>query len=116
MAQKYCYQIGEWVQDNVSQHVEQCVEQDCAWWCACCNKWLCALVWVVVTVLKWVVQTVCGLVFWKSLGGVGGLVGDSIRAIGCGLIGEFRDSVNKWRLRGYVEDLIGRCPFLKPLS
>ncbi len=62
MAQKYCYQIGEWVQDNVSQHVEQCVEQDCDWWCACCNKWLCALVWVVVTVLKWVVQTVCEII------------------------------------------------------
>jgi hypothetical protein len=59
MPQKYCYQIGEWVEDNVSQQVEQCVEQDCNWWCLCCNKWLCSLVWIVVTVVNWVVKTVC---------------------------------------------------------
>jgi hypothetical protein len=59
MPQKYCYQVGEWVEDNVSQQVEKCVEQDCDWWCACCNKWLCGLVWILVTVTKWVLTTVC---------------------------------------------------------
>jgi hypothetical protein len=38
------------------------VEQDCNWWCACCNKWLCGLVWVIVNVATWVVQTVCEVV------------------------------------------------------
>jgi hypothetical protein len=50
------------VESNVQQQVEQCVEQDCNWWCACCNKWLCGLVWVVVNVVSWVVQTVCEVV------------------------------------------------------
>jgi hypothetical protein len=59
MPQKYCYQVGEWVEDHVSQQVQQCVEQDCNWWCACCNKWFCFLVWIVVTVAKWVLTTVC---------------------------------------------------------
>ena len=141
MSQKYCYQIGEWVNDNVSQQVEQCVEQDCDWWCACCNKWLCGLVWIIVTVAKWVVTTVCeilgdivdlvvsilkglwdifvGIFTWnwsrvwdglmEIVGGIGGILGDLIRAVTlCGLIGEFRDSINKWRLRGYVQDLIDK--------
>ena len=141
MPQKYCHQIGEWVEDNVSQQVQQCVKKKCKWWCACCNKWFCFLVWVVVTVLKWVVKTVCeilgdvfdlvvavitggwdiivGIFTWdwarvwdgflEILGAAGGLVGDIIRTITlCGLIGEFRDSVNKWRLIGYVEDLIDK--------
>ena len=59
MPQKYCYQVGEWVEDHVSQQVQKCVEQDCDWWCACCNKWFCFLVWIVVTVVKWVLTTVC---------------------------------------------------------
>ncbi len=141
MSQKYCYQIGEWVEDNVSQQVEKCVEQDCNWWCLCCNKWLCGLVWVIVTVTKWVVQTVCEIIgdafdlvvaiikggwdiivgiftwnwsrvwdgFLEIIGAAGGLLGDLIRAItGCGLIGGFQESINKWRLRGYVEGLIDK--------
>jgi hypothetical protein len=139
MPQKYCHQIGEWVEDNVSQQVQKCVEQDCNWWCLCCNKWLCSLVWVVVTVVKWVLQTVCEILgdafdlfvaslqggwdiivgiftgdwsrvwdgFTRILGAFGGLLGDSFRAVTlCGLVGGFRESINKWRLRGYVEGLI----------
>lgn len=139
MPQKYCHQVGEWVEDNVSQQLEKCVERKCKWWCACCNKWLCALVWVVVTIVKWAVTTVCELLgdgfdlfvallsggwdviagiftwdwsrvwdgFMKIVGAAGGLLGDLIRAVSfCGLIGGFRDSVNKWRLRGYVKDLV----------
>jgi hypothetical protein len=142
MAQKYCYQIGEWVEDNVSQEVEQCVKRKCKWWCACCNKWFCFLVWVIVTVVKWVVQTVCeilgdafdlivaivkggwdiiaGIFTWdwgrvwdgflEIVGAAGGLLGDIIRTVvfPCGLYGAFRESVNKWRLIGYVEDLIDK--------
>lgn len=142
MPQKYCHQIGEWVEDNVSQQVQQCVKKKCKWWCACCNKWFCFLVWVVVTVLKWVITTVCeilgdaydlvvavitggwdiiaGIFTWDwsrvwdgfldILGALGGLVGDLIRTVvfPCGLYGAFRDSVNKWRLIDYVEDLIDK--------
>lgn len=57
-----CHDVGQWVSDNVTQQVEQCVEQDCDWWCACCNKWLCGLIWVVVVVTTWVVTTVCEIV------------------------------------------------------
>jgi hypothetical protein len=51
--------VGEWVEDHVSQQLEQCVKKKCKWWCACCNKWFCFLVWVIVTIVKWVVKTVC---------------------------------------------------------
>lgn len=142
MAQKYCHQVGEWIEDNVSQQVRKCVKRKCNWWCACCNKWLCGLVWIVVTVAKWVVTTVCEILgdafdlvvavftggwdiiagiftwdwvrvwdgFMNILGAFGGLLGDLIRAMTpCGLIGAFRDSVNKWRLIDYVEGLIDKA-------
>lgn len=142
MSQKYCYQIGAWIEDHVSQQVEQCVKRKCNWWCACCNKWFCFLVWVIVTVVKWVVQTVCEILgdvfdlivalvkggwniiagiftwdwsrvwdgFMEIVGAVGGLVGDIIRTVifPCGLYGAFRESANKWRLIGYVEDIINK--------
>jgi hypothetical protein len=62
MSHTVCHDVGNWVESNVQQQVEQCIEQDCNWWCLCCNKWLCALVWVVVTVVTWVVTTVCEVV------------------------------------------------------
>ena len=62
MTHKVCHDVGQWISDNVSQQLERCVEQDCNWWCLCCNKWLCGLVWVIVTVVSWVVTTVCEIV------------------------------------------------------
>lgn len=59
MAHKVCHDVSEWVEDNVVQPVERCIEQDCEWWCLCCNKWFCFIVWVVVTVGSWVVHVVC---------------------------------------------------------
>ncbi|MGE5763864.1 MAG: hypothetical protein ACM3ZF_08325 [Mycobacterium leprae] len=73
-----CEQVRRWVEEKVWQPVEswvtrteqRCREQDCSWWCLCCNKWFCWLVtlvvrivtWVVVTVVKWVVYLVCKVV------------------------------------------------------
>jgi hypothetical protein len=141
MAHKVCHDIGAWVEEKVEQELEKCVEQDCDWWCACCNKWFCFLVWVIVIVVTWVVTTVCELVadaidiivaivtlvinvivgivtwdfgrIWDALvdfvSAVGSLIGDFIRLMTAGgLISAFRDSVNKWRLRNYVEDLIDK--------
>jgi hypothetical protein len=62
MSHTACHDVGQWVSDNVQQQVERCVEQDCNWWCLCCNKWLCGLVWVLVVVTTWVVTTVCEVV------------------------------------------------------
>lgn len=62
MSHTVCHDVGSWVESNVQQQVEQCVEQHCKWWCACCNKWLCGLVWVLLNVVTWVVQTVCEVV------------------------------------------------------
>ncbi len=62
MSHTVCHDIGNWVNQNVQQQVEQCIEQDCNWWCLCCNKWFCFLVWVVVTIVTWVVATVCEVV------------------------------------------------------
>lgn len=93
MSHTVCHDVGSWVESNVQQQVEKCVEQDCDWWCACCNKWLCGLVWVVVNVVSWVVQTVCEVVAdvldlvvnilrgtWDILAGL--FTGDWSRALG----------------------------------
>lgn len=77
-AREVCSEIDTWVEEQVSQPVESwvsqterhCREQDCNWWCACCNKWFCWLVtvvvrvvtWVVVTVGRWVATIVCHIV------------------------------------------------------
>lgn len=62
MSHQECHDVGQWVSNNVTQQVEKCVEQDCNWWCACCNKWFCFLAWVVVVVTTWVITTVCEVV------------------------------------------------------
>src|SRR5882672_9960356 len=62
MSHKVCHDIGSWVEQNVQQQVEQCQEQDCNWWCLCCNKWFCFMIWVLVVILTWVVQTICEIV------------------------------------------------------
>jgi hypothetical protein len=62
MSHQVCHDVGEWVSNNVSQQVERCVEQDCNWWCLCCNKWFCFLVWIIVTITTWVITTVCEVV------------------------------------------------------
>jgi hypothetical protein len=62
MSHQVCHDVGQWVSNNVSQQLERCVEQDCNWWCLCCNKWFCFLVWVIVTITTWVITTVCEVV------------------------------------------------------
>lgn len=63
---RVCRETQEWVEEQIEQPVETfvnelqrtCREQECNWWCLCCNKWLCWLVWVVVRIVTWVVITV----------------------------------------------------------
>lgn len=78
MSHEVCKDVGEWINEEVWQPVDRwfseqeqrCEEQDCDWWCACCNKWFCWLVWVVRHVVDWilvpivnfVVHTVCEIV------------------------------------------------------
>lgn len=91
MAHKVCKDIGEWIDDVawqpvdrwLSRQVERCREQDCDWWCACCNKWFCWLAWVVekvidwvlLPIVKWVVHTVCEIIADIADAVVGILVG-----------------------------------------
>jgi len=63
---RVCREVQEWVEEQIEQPVEQwvnqlqqfCEEQDCNWWCLCCNKWFCWLAWVLVKVVTWVIVTV----------------------------------------------------------
>lgn len=77
-AREVCSNIGQWVKENVWQPIEEwisreerrCREEDCNWWCACCNKWFCwivtivvkVIVWTLITVTKWVVTLVCQII------------------------------------------------------
>ena len=63
---RVCSEIHEWIEEQIEKPIEEwenrqekrCREQDCNWWCLCCNKWFCWLVWVLVKVIRWVVVTV----------------------------------------------------------
>jgi hypothetical protein len=63
---RICRENQEWVEENVERPVEEflgqwsrvCEEQECNWWCLCCNKWFCWLTWIVVRVVTWVIVTV----------------------------------------------------------
>jgi len=63
---RVCREVQEWIEEQIEQPVEswlnqqeqRCREQECNWWCLCCNKWFCWLVWVVVRVVTWVLVTV----------------------------------------------------------
>jgi len=63
---RVCKEVQDWVEEQIEKPIENwenqleqlCRQQDCNWWCLCCNKWLCWLVWVLVKVITWVVVTV----------------------------------------------------------
>jgi hypothetical protein len=73
-----CTEVRRWMEREVRRPIEtwrqqqeqQCREQECNWWCLCCNKWLCTLVTVLVRVIEWIieivgewlVETVCHLI------------------------------------------------------
>jgi len=75
---RVCTEVQEWIEEQVERRIEEweerqeerCRRRRCNWWCLCCNKWFCWLVWVlvkvvrwvVVTVGKWIVRTVCEVV------------------------------------------------------
>lgn len=77
-AREACEEVKRWVEEQVWQPFERwasreerkCIEQDCNWWCLCCNKWVCwivsivvrIIVWVLVTVGKWIAYLVCKIV------------------------------------------------------
>lgn len=61
MSHTVCTEITSW-KDPVMEWAERCLEQPCNWWCLCCNKWFCALAWVVVVAGAWVINTVCEVV------------------------------------------------------
>lgn len=63
---RVCREVQEWVEREVERPIEtwedrqerRCRRRRCNWWCLCCNKWFCWLVWIVVKVIRWVVVTV----------------------------------------------------------
>jgi hypothetical protein len=63
---RVCSEVQDWVEEQIEQPIESwenqlqqiCEEQDCNWWCLCCNKWFCWLVWILVKVITWIVVTV----------------------------------------------------------
>lgn len=73
-----CREVHERIEEKVERPVEKWVEREerrcrrrkCKWWCACCNKWFCWLVTIVVkvvvmtivTIVKWVTRVVCEVV------------------------------------------------------
>src|SRR5687768_15982171 len=97
--------VGEFVSRLVSfwQPVvvpwRQCSEQQCRWWCLCCNKWLCWIVLIVVAillVLLWVVLFVVTLVLVTICSGTGILV----------FLFTLVGNVGKFKLHCFAADLV----------
>ena len=63
---RVCKEVQDWVEEQIEKPIEawenqlerRCREQSCNWWCLCCNKWFCWLVWILVKVIRWVLVTV----------------------------------------------------------
>lgn len=128
---RVCHEIQEWIEEQVEQPIEEwenrqerrCREQECNWWCLCCNKWFCWLEWilvkiirwVVVTVGKWIIRTVCEIVnvILDVIGFIINLI-LSIPIIG-GIIRAILNWVTEiiWRLVGLV-DFIGSLIGIRP--
>lgn len=120
---RVCSEVQEWVEEQIEQPIETwenqlqqvCEEQDCNWWCLCCNKWFCWLAWVLVkvvrivlvTVGKWVTRVVCEVVN-VVLDAIGFIVGMilSIPILG-GILRTILNWVTEviWRLVGLLDFL-----------
>ena len=59
---KSCEDAGHWLEDVTQRIEQQCREQECNWWCLCCNKWFCWLVTLILRVLRWIVNIVCKII------------------------------------------------------
>ncbi|MBD0369837.1 MAG: hypothetical protein ICV60_03220 [Pyrinomonadaceae bacterium] len=61
-----CREIHEWIEQQIERPIEtwenqqeqRCRAEPCNWWCLCCNRWFCWLVWVLVRIIRWVLVTV----------------------------------------------------------
>ncbi len=126
-----CKEIQDWVEEQIEQPVEQwenqlqqqCEEQDCNWWCLCCNKWFCWLVWVLVKVIvwvvvtggKWVTRVVCEVVNFvlAIIGAIISLI-ESIPIIG-GIIRDILNWITEiiWRIVG-IFDFLGSLVGIRP--
>jgi hypothetical protein len=59
---KSCEDASRWLGD-VTQKIEQrCSQQECNWWCLCCNKWFCWLITLILKVIRWIVDIVCKII------------------------------------------------------
>jgi hypothetical protein len=61
MSHQVCRDVTSWI-EPIKEQVEECIRRECNWYCLCCNKWLCSLVWVVVVAGRYVTETVCEVV------------------------------------------------------
>jgi hypothetical protein len=124
---RVCEETQVWMEEQVERPVETfvnrlahvCEEQDCNWWCLCCNKWFCWLVWVivrivtwvVVTIGKWVTRTVCEVV--NVVLDVIGFIFELILSIP--ILGGFIRMVLNWVLE-VVWRLVGLIDFVASLA
>lgn len=77
-ARKVCAESREWIrreirepmEDWVTREEQRCREQECNWWCLCCNKWFCwivtvlvrIIIWIITVIIEWLVELICLLV------------------------------------------------------
>lgn len=65
-AEEDCSKAKKWVEKTIRKPIEKtrrreqkrCREQDCNWWCLCCNRWFCWFVTLILTIVEWIVRVV----------------------------------------------------------
>ena len=57
-----CVDASHWLEDVTTKIEQQCREQECNWWCLCCNKWFCWLITLILKVIRWIVDIVCKII------------------------------------------------------
>lgn len=65
-AYQACTEAREWVKREIRTPIEtwrqqleqQCREQECNWWCLCCNKWFCWLIAILVRIIEWIIRII----------------------------------------------------------
>jgi hypothetical protein len=59
---KSCEDASHWLEDVTQRIEQQCRQQECNWWCLCCNKWFCWLVTLILRAIRWIVDILCKLI------------------------------------------------------
>jgi hypothetical protein len=92
-AQHWLEEIRKEIEDWLQTQVQRCQEQECNWWCLCCNKWFCWLIdilsrilTIIIQVIEQIVEAICKLIvtlIWLLISIIAQVIKWVVQAIAC---------------------------------